>query len=90
MAVEVQHPRPVHGDGDHGGTCGTTTVLIHPGDLLAADVHGVVHIPQDMVSKVMALIPSQVAADQRIAHDLSNGRPFAEAAREHRASVREA
>lgn len=38
--------------------------------------------------KVIELLASQVTADERIAEDLKRGRTFAEAAKEHRASVK--
>ena len=64
--------------------------MINPGDYLVADLNGVICIPQELVEKVVALIPSQVEADERIAKDLQAGRNFVESTKEHRASVKAA
>ncbi|CAF9928018.1 MAG: hypothetical protein HETSPECPRED_006730 [Heterodermia speciosa] len=61
---------------------------INPSDYLIADLNGVVCIPRELVEKVLALIPSQVEADERIKRDLLTGRTFVEAAREWRAGVK--
>lgn len=53
-----------------------------------ADLNGVVCIPRELVEKVIALIPSQVEADKRIARDLQAGRTFVDAAKDHRANVK--
>ena len=63
-------------------------VTINPGDYLVADLNGVVCIPQELAEKIVALIPSQVEADERIARDLQAGRNFVESSKEHRASVK--
>ena len=55
---------------------------------MVADLNGVICIPQELVDKVVALIPSQVEADERIARDLQARRSFVDASREHRASVK--
>ena len=61
---------------------------INPGDYLVADLNGVICIPQELAEKIVALIPSQVEADERIARDLQAGRNFVESSKEHRASVK--
>ena len=61
---------------------------ISPNDYLMADLNGVVCIPRDLAEKAIALIPSQVEADERIAKDLQAGRTFVEAAKDHRANVK--
>lgn len=63
---------------------------INPNDYLVADLNGVVCIPRELAEKVVALIPSQVEADERIAKDLQASRSFVEASKEHRASVKTA
>lgn len=65
-----------------------STAIINPGDILIADVNGVVVLRQDIVEQAVELIASQVAADAKIAEDLQQGRTFAEAAKEHRANVK--
>ncbi|KAL8845221.1 MAG: hypothetical protein Q9176_000389 [Flavoplaca citrina] len=64
--------------------------FIDPGDYLIGDSDGVVCLPQALVEKVMALMPSQVAADERITEALKNGVSFTDASRQHRAGVKSA
>ena len=61
---------------------------IYPGDYLIGDLNGVVCLPKGLAERAVALIASQVEADTRIARDLSMGRTFSEASREHRAFIR--
>ncbi|EMC93072.1 hypothetical protein BAUCODRAFT_77175 [Baudoinia panamericana UAMH 10762] len=63
--------------------------IVHPGDILIGDLNGVVCIPQAMAEKVLDLIPSQVEADEKVAADVKQGRPCAEAMKEHRAGVKQ-
>ena len=53
-----------------------------------ADLNGVVVIQKQEIQDVLGLIPSEVEADEKIAEDLAKGRPFAEAAKEHRGNVK--
>ncbi|KAK5684330.1 hypothetical protein LTS10_004197 [Elasticomyces elasticus] len=62
--------------------------VIRPGDILVGDINGVVCIPQELAEKVIELIPSQVEADEKVAADIKQGRPVAEAMKEHRAGVK--
>lgn len=61
---------------------------IHPGDYLVGDLNGVVCLPRELAEKAVALMASQVEADEKIAEDLKRGRSFQEASREHRAKVK--
>ncbi|KAA6410812.1 MAG: hypothetical protein FRX48_05122 [Lasallia pustulata] len=63
-------------------------VAIYPGDYLIGDLNGVVCLPKALAEKAVGLMASQVEADERIARDIKQGRSFAEASREHRASVK--
>lgn len=45
-------------------------------------------LPKDLAGKVIALIPSQVDADEWIAEDIMQGKTFQEASKEHRAGVK--
>lgn len=63
-------------------------ITIHPGDYLIGDLNGVVCLPKGLAEKVVELMASQVAADERIARDIKRGKSFAEASKEHRASVK--
>ena len=47
-------------------------------------------LPQVLVEKVIALMPSQVAADEKIMEALKNGVSFTDASRQHRACVKSA
>ena len=62
--------------------------IISPGDYLIADLNGVVCLPKGLAEKAVALMASQVEADERIAEDLKKGRTFQEARKEHRANVK--
>ncbi|KAL8923478.1 MAG: hypothetical protein Q9208_004606 [Pyrenodesmia sp. 3 TL-2023] len=62
--------------------------VIKPGDYLIGDVNGVVCLPKHLAEGVLALMPSQVEADERIAEDLDKGKGFEQASKEHRAHVR--
>ena len=64
--------------------------MISPGDYLIGDLNGVVCLPRHLAQKVIALIPSQVEADERITKDLLRGRSFQEASKEHRAGTEKA
>ncbi|KAI4193399.1 MAG: hypothetical protein LQ348_002877 [Seirophora lacunosa] len=64
--------------------------VIQPGDYLMGDVNGVVCLPQHLAEKVVALIPSQVEADERIGVEIDNGGSFAEMSRLHRVGVKKA
>lgn len=63
--------------------------IIHPGDILVADINGVVCIPQSLAEQALDLIQSQVDADEKVAADIENGRTVAEAMKEHRANVKQ-
>ena len=60
---------------------------VFPEDYLIADLNGVVCLPKGLAERAVALMQSQVEADERIARDLVNGRPFGESSKEHRAKV---
>ena len=62
---------------------------IIPGDYLIGDLNGVICLPKALAEKVVALMASQVEADEKIARDLVQGRPFQEASKEHRAKVKQ-
>lgn len=63
-------------------------VTIHPGDYLIGDLNGVVCLPKGLAQKAVALMASQVEADERIARDIKQGKTFTAASKEHRASVK--
>ncbi|KAL8959173.1 MAG: hypothetical protein Q9193_003915 [Seirophora villosa] len=65
-------------------------IVIRPGDYLMGDVNGVVCLPQHLAEKVLALMPSQVEADERIGVEIDNGGSFAEMSRLHRVGVKKA
>ena len=67
---------------------GSYETMICPGDYLIGDLNGVVCLPKGLAEKAIALMSSQVEADEKIAEDLDSGRPFQEASKEHRAWVR--
>ena len=61
---------------------------INPGDLLIADLNGVVCIPQELAPRIVELMESQAAADEKMAADIRAGVSFAEASKRHRAGVK--
>lgn len=76
---KINTPLPLH-SADQNAT-------IHPGDYLIGDLNGVVCLPKELAEKAVALMASQVEADEKVAEDLKRGRSFQEASREHRAGV---
>jgi regulator of RNase E activity RraA len=62
--------------------------VVNPGDIIVADINGVVCIPKILAEQVVGLIPSQVEADEKVAADIKRGRSVAEAMKEHRAGVK--
>ncbi|KAI4105748.1 MAG: hypothetical protein LQ339_003310 [Xanthoria mediterranea] len=65
-------------------------IIISPGDYLVGDIDGVLCLPQALAEQVVALMPSQVAADERIMGALKNGGSFTNASKEHRAGMKSA
>lgn len=63
--------------------------VISPNDYLIGDINGVVCLPQGLAEKVLALMPSQSRADERIAEDLDVGSKFGDVSKLHRANVKE-
>ena len=47
-------------------------------------------LPEGLAEKAIALMGSQVEADEMIARDIQDGRTFQEASKEHRAKVKKA
>ena len=45
-------------------------------------------LPKGLAEKAIALMASQVEADEKIAWDIQNGKTFQEASKEHRAKVK--
>lgn len=62
--------------------------IIFPGDYLIGDINGVVCLPNQLAEGVLALMPSQVEADEKIAEDLDMGKNFGQASKERRADVK--
>lgn len=62
---------------------------IYPGDILIADLNGVVCVPQQLAEQAVDLIASQVEADEKVAEDIRNGVPVAESMKKHRAHVKQ-
>ena len=63
--------------------------VINPGDFLIGDLNGVVCLPQQLAEKVIDLLPSQIAADEKVAADIKAGKTFTEASKMHRAGVKQ-
>lgn len=63
--------------------------VINPGDILIADLNGVVCIPQGLADKIVDLMASQAEADEKVAADIKAGKTFTEASKEHRSKVKQ-
>ncbi|KAF4994520.1 hypothetical protein FGRMN_5729, partial [Fusarium graminum] len=59
-------------------------VTINPGDIIFGDLNGVVCVPQNLVAKVVELLPRQVEADEKMARDITQGKTFKAARDEYR------
>ncbi|TKX23780.1 hypothetical protein C1H76_3979 [Elsinoe australis] len=62
---------------------------INPGDILIADLNGVVCIPKEHAEKIVELMESQAAADEKISADIKAGKTFTEASKLHRSGVKQ-
>ncbi len=62
--------------------------VVCPGDYLVGDLNGVVCLPRGLAERAVALMGSQVEADERIKWDLEGGGSFGESSRVHRAGVK--
>ena len=59
--------------------------IIEPGDLVFADpANGVIIIPQNLVTKVIEMLPSLIEADDRVKEDVAKGMTVQEAFKKHR------
>ncbi|EME38496.1 hypothetical protein DOTSEDRAFT_75880 [Dothistroma septosporum NZE10] len=63
--------------------------IIHPGDILIADLNGVVCLPKGLAEQAIDLIASQVEADENVAADIRKGATVAESMKRHRANVKQ-
>lgn len=57
---------------------------VHPGDYIVADANGVVCLPKVLAERVLELLPGIVEADEKVANDIRNGVPVADAFARHR------
>lgn len=62
--------------------------IINPGDILIADLNGVVCLPQGLAEQAIDLIASQVEADENVAADIKKGIAVAESMKKHRGNVK--
>ena len=61
-----------------------TSQTVHPGDILIADVNGVVTIPLARWYEFLRLIPPQVEADDKMAEAIKGGMGFVAASKKFR------
>lgn len=78
--LEINTPVRVQNDGQD--------VLVRPGDYIIGDLNGVVHLAAELAEQAIALMGPQAEADAKIAKDLQDGIPFAEASKKYRAGLR--
>lgn len=62
-------------------------MTISPGDILMADLDGVVVCPAELLGQAIPLIRPQVQADQKMAEAIKNGMTFTEASKMFRTST---
>ena len=59
--------------------------IVSPGDLVFSDsINGVIVIPQDKVSELVAMLPGLVEADDRVKEDVEKGMSVQEAFKKRR------
>lgn len=77
MPLEIRDPTlPAHAD--------FPAVTVTPGDLVLADVDGVVVVPPSLAEEVLSLAQQGREVDERCMRDLRSGRGVAETFKEHR------
>lgn len=59
-------------------------VVVAPGDIVIADLNGVVVVPKDKLDQVVNLIPAQVHADEQMAEAIKAGMSFTDAGKKFR------
>jgi regulator of RNase E activity RraA len=59
-------------------------MTISPGDILMADLNGVVVCPVDLLEQAIPLIQPQVEADEKMAEAIKDGMSFTEASKKFR------
>ena len=59
-------------------------VLVRSGDIILADIHGVVCIPIELLSKVASICLEKTIADQKVMQDVKNGKSLTESFRLYR------
>lgn len=59
-------------------------VIIRPGDLIVADLNGVVCVPCELVEDVLTLVPKQAKIDDDMAKAIAKGSTFADASKQYR------
>ncbi len=59
-------------------------VLVRSGDIILADIHGVVCIPIELLSKVANICLEKTIADEKVMQDVKGGKSLTESFRIHR------
>lgn len=62
--------------------------IVNPGDLIFADVDGVVCVPQELVERVAEIVPQLAEVDAACLEDVKKGRTVAESFAERRGRLR--
>lgn len=58
--------------------------MVNPGDYIAADLNGVVCVPQNLAERILEILPSLVHADEQMAVAISHGSTFVDASKTYR------
>ncbi|KAI9631773.1 ribonuclease E inhibitor RraA/Dimethylmenaquinone methyltransferase [Dioszegia hungarica] len=60
------------------------TTIVEPGDIVVADIDGVVVIPRSVEDQIIPLMIRQTQADAKVAESIKAGMTFVEASKKHR------
>jgi regulator of RNase E activity RraA len=59
-------------------------VVVNSGDIVMADIHGVVCCPAELLTQVASLCLERTFADEKVMMDIKNGATLAESFKHHR------
>lgn len=59
-------------------------VLVRSGDIIMADIHGVVCCPAELLAQVSNICLEKTFADEKVMHDVKNGKSLTESFKLHR------
>ncbi|KDN44093.1 RraA-like protein [Tilletiaria anomala UBC 951] len=84
VPVEIMDPTCPHTNSSEPHNPVFLPLTVHPGDLILADVDGVVCVPPSLAGEVCEMAQRGREVDEKCMADLKKGRPVAETFKEHR------